>query len=175
MNPLNKDRLRFGKLYRQFEEEVLEMPNIQGEATTRTPYMKDLTTVFYTGTAEEYAKQLALTYVALAHDYYRLNRVDGINEAFKEANKQIKSKMENLNPNKASLLKDSAKSRRTSKLFFDWLKKHKDYSTLAPRLLDIETEYKNRINSYNAQIPKYWNAMYLKGLMKNFEWIKNEI
>ena len=146
------------------------MPNIQGEATTRTPYMKDLTTVFYTGTAEEYAKQLALTYVALAHDYYRLNRVDGINEAFKEANKQIKSKMENLNPNKASLFKSSKKAKLNSLKFINWLQKHPEAGDLTKRLFEVEAEYKKRLALYNSKVPFYWKQLNFGEMLSGFDW-----
>ena len=54
---LMRDILWLGKLYGDFEEDVFEEPNITLENTTRTKYFKDLSSVFYGGNEEEFAKQ----------------------------------------------------------------------------------------------------------------------
>ena len=118
-NPLNRDRLRFSKLYSEFEEEVFEAPNIELENTTRTKYFKDLSTMFYTGTEDEFAKQLALTYVAIAHDYLRINKADTPEEAFKMATEQLNKKLTSMNPNKATLFKTTNKGKKTSVKFIN--------------------------------------------------------
>ena len=170
MNPLNRDRIRFGKLYRQFEEDVFEDPNITGESTRRTKYFKDLQSVFYGGNAEDFSKQLALTFVAIAHDYYRLNKADTIDEAFKMANTQIEKKLKNLNPNKATFSKVGKKSKRTSAKFIKWLQKHKESDILIPRLFEIEAEYKKRLQDYLSQVPKYWRKHSVANLLNDFDW-----
>ena len=169
-NPLNRDRVRFGKLYGDFEEDVFEEPNITLENTTRTKYFKDLSSVFYGGNEEEFAKQLGLTFVAIAHDYYRLNKADTIEEAFKMANTQIKKKLKSLNPNKATLFKTSKKGKITSIKFIKWLSKHKDSDKLIPRLYEIEKEYKDRLALYLSTVPMYWKKHNIGSFLKDFDW-----
>ena len=173
-NPLNKDRLRFGKLYSDFEEDVFEEPNITLENTTRTKYFKDLSSVFYGGTQEEFAKQLGLTFVAIAHDYYRLNKADSIQEAFKMANTQLKKKLKSLNPNKATLFKTSTKGKITSAKFLKWLSKHKESEKLIPRLFEIEKLYKERLALYMSTIPKYWKKNNIGDFLNDFDWKQKE-
>lgn len=160
-NPLNKDRLRFGKLYRDFEEEVFETPNITLENTTRTKYFKDLAAVFYDNktTDKEWAEQLALTYVGLAHDYFRTNRADSKAGAFKLAKKTLKQKLTGLNPNKATLFKKRRAGKVTSLKFYKWLSKHSESETLIPRLLEIEKEYKIRLGKFQKSVPGIWRKM----------------
>ena len=173
-NPLNRDRVRFGKLYGDFEEDVFEEPNITLENTTRTKYFKDLSSVFYGGNQEEFAKQLGLTFVAIAHDYYRLNKADTIDEAFKMANTQIKKKLKSLNPNKATLFKTGKKGKITSVKFIKWLSKHKDSDKLIPRLYEIEKEYKDRLNLYLSTVPMYWKKLNIGTFLKDFDWKQKE-
>jgi hypothetical protein len=170
LNPLNKDRVRFGKLYGDFEEDVFEQPNITLENTTRTKYFKDLSSVFYGGTEEEFANQLGLTFIAIAHDYYRLNKANSIDEAFKMANTQLKRKLKSLNPNKATLFKTSKEGKITSAKFLKWLSKHKDSDKLMKRLFEIEKEYKARLSSYMSTVPLYWKKNNIGNLLNDFDW-----
>jgi len=170
LNPLNKDRIRFGKLYGEYEQDVLENPNITLESTSRTKYFKDLSTVFYTGDEKEFAKQLGLTFIAIAHDYYRTNRADGIDEAFKMAESSIQRKLKAMNPNKASLFKTTAKANKSSVKFIKWLKNHKESDILIPRLFEIETEYNDRLKLYMSKVPKYWKELNIGSLVKDFKW-----
>ena len=175
-NPLNRDRLRFGKLYGDFGEDVFEKPNITLENTTRTKYFKDLSSVFYASntTSEEWAQQLALTYVGLAHDYYRTNRADTKEGAFKLAKKTLKQKLTGMNPNKATLFKTSKEGKITSLKFYKWLSKHPDAETLIPRLLEIEKEYKVRLRKFNKAVPSEWEKMNLKQMINELDWIQKE-
>ena len=175
-NPLNRDRLRFGKLYGEFEEDIFEKPNIELENTTRTPYFKDLSSVFYATdtTPEEWAQQLALTYVSLAHDYYRTNRADTKAGAFKLAKKTLKQQLTGLNPNKATLFKKRRQGKITSYKFYKWLSKHSESETLIPRLLEIEKEYRIRLNKFNKAVPSVWSKMNLKQMINELDWIQKE-
>ena len=170
LNPLNKDRVRFGKLYGEYEQDVLENPNVTLESTSRTKYFKDLSTVFYTGDEKEFSKQLGLTFVAIAHDYYRTNRADGIDEAFKMAESSIKRKLTAMNPNKASLFKTTTKANKSSVKFLKWLKNHKESDVLIPRLFEIEKEYNDRLKLYMSKVPKYWKELNIGSLIKDFKW-----
>jgi sulfur relay (sulfurtransferase) DsrC/TusE family protein len=175
-NPLNKDRLRFGKLYRDFEEEVFETPNITLENTTRTKYFKDLSAVFYDNntTDKEWAEQLALTYVGLAHDYFRTNRADTKAGAFKLAKKTLKQKLTGLNPNKATLFKKRRAGKVTSLKFYKWLSKHSESETLIPRLLEIEKEYKMRLGKFQKSVPGIWKKMNIEKMIDDFDWTQIE-
>ena len=175
-NPLNKDRLRFGKLYRDFEEEVFETPNITLENTTRTKYFKDLAAVFYDNktTDKEWAEQLALTYVGLAHDYFRTNRADTKAGAFKLAKKTLKQKLTGLNPNKATLFKKRRAGKVTSLKFYKWLSKHSESETLIPRLLEIEKEYKMRLGKFQKSVPGIWKKMNIEKMIDDFDWTQIE-
>ena len=168
--------MRFGKLYGDFGEDVFEKPNITLENTTRTKYFKDLSSVFYASntTSEEWAQQLALTYVGLAHDYYRTNRADTKEGAFKLAKKTLKQKLTGMNPNKATLFKTSKEGKITSLKFYKWLSKHPDAETLIPRLLEIEKEYKVRLRKFNKAVPSEWEKMNLKQMINELDWIQKE-
>ena len=168
MNPLNRDKIRLKKLYSDFEEEVLKKPNIQAERSERTPYYIDLENTLYLGTEEEYAKQLAATYVAIIHDEYR--KYGSMSMATKKANKILKTKFTTMNPNKASLFKSSKEGKINSMKFIAWLQKHPEGKDLTKRLFEIELEYKKRIKEYNAKAPDYWNKMNIKDLVADFSW-----
>lgn len=169
-NPLNRDRIRFGKLYGQYEEDVLENPNIVLESTTRTKYFKDLSSVFYNGNEKQFAKQLGLTFVAIAHDYYRTNRADSMEDAFKMADSSMQRKLKSMNPNKASLFKSSEKANKSSIKFLKWLKNHKESDVLIPRLFEIEKEYNDRLNLYMSKVPRYWKKLNIGSMLKDFKW-----
>ena len=168
MNPLNRDKIRLKKLYSDFEEEVLKKPNIKAERSERTPYYIDLENTLYLGIEEEYAKQLAATYVAIIHDEYR--KYGSMSMATKKANKILKTKFTTMNPNKASLFKSSKEGKINSLKFLNWLQKHPEGKDLTKRLFEIELEYKKRIKQYNAKAPYYWNKMNLKDLVADFSW-----
>ena len=166
MNPLNKDKVRIKSLWSQFEEEVLKKVNIQSESSERTPYYRDLENAFYLGTEEEFAKQLAATYIAVTHDYVRLGHT--WNEAAKKAKTIVKTKFTTMNPNKASLFKSSKDAKINSLKFIGWLQKHPDAEDLTMRLSQIEAEYKLKLAKYNAKVPYYWNKLGIKDLLDDF-------
>ena len=167
-SPFNRDKLRIKKLYSQFEEEVLETPNVTAERSMRSPYYIDLENAFYLGTEEEYAKQLASTYLAVTHDYYR--RGYTWNESTKKAKKILKTKFTTMNPNKASLFKSSKEAKMNSLKFIKWLQKHSEGKDLTKRLFEIEAEYKARLAKYNSKVPYYWSKFNIKEMLAGFDW-----
>ena len=166
-NPFNRDRIRFAKLWNDFEEEVFKKGDMEFEKTTRTPYYRDLRDNFYLGTKEEYSKALASTYISIAHDFYRDHKANTIAEAFKMANTEVGRKFKAFNPNKASFRKEN---KVKSAKFFKWLQKHPEYKQLSKRLLEIEDEYDDKLKSYNAFALKNWKTMNLNDLIKSFDW-----
>ncbi len=167
-NPLNRDKLRIKKLWSQFEEEVLKTPNVDAERSERTPYYIDLEKTFYLGTEEEYAKQLASTYIAIIHDEYR--KTMDWNEAVKGAQAILKRKFTTMNPNKASLFKSSKKAKLNSLKFIKWLQKHPEAGDLTTRLFEVEAEYKKRLALYNSKIPYYWKQLNFGEMLSGFDW-----
>ena len=172
MNPLNRDKIRIKSLYSQFEEEVLKKPNVQAESSERTPYYKGLESALYLGTEEEYAKQLAATYIAVTHDYVRLGY--SWNQATKKANTILKTKFTTMNPNKASLFKSSKEAKMNSLKFINWLQKHPDAKDLTKRLFEIEAEYKVKLEKYNSRVSHYWSKLNIKDLIADFDWTQTK-
>ena len=167
-NPLNRDKLRIKDLYSQFEEEVLLKPNVEAERSKRTPYYIDLEKTFYLGTEEEYAKQLASTYIAIIHDEYR--KTMDWNSAVKGAQTILKRKFTTMNPNKASLFKSSKKAKLNSLKFINWLQKHPEAGDLTKRLFEVEAEYKKRLALYNSKVPFYWKQLNFGEMLTGFDW-----
>ena len=120
------------------------------------------------GTEEEYAKQLASTYLAVTHDYYR--RGYTWNESTKKAKKILKTKFTTMNPNKASLFKSSKEAKMNSLKFIKWLQKHSEGKDLTKRLFEIEAEYKARLAKYNSKVPYYWSKFNIKEMLAGFDW-----
>ena len=147
---------------------VLKKPNIKAERSERTTYYIDLENTLYLGTEEEYAKQLAATYVAVVHDEYR--KYGDWNMATKKANTILKTKFTTMNPNKASLFKSSKEGKINSLKFIKWLQKHPEAKDLTKRLFEIEAEYKERLEKYNSKIPYYWSKLNIKDLLADFDW-----
>ena len=164
MNSFYRDKLKFGQYYSEFEDKVLGKIDVERENTTRTPYYKDLEYSFYHDTKEEYSKQLAATFIAVAHDLYRNNRAETVEEAFKLSWTQMKNKFKYFNPNRAKAgIKHSGK-------FFKWLSKNPNYKDLAVNLLKLEQEYKDRIKLYNGAVPGVWKKLNLKDLVSYYDW-----
>ena len=104
-NPLNRDRLRYGNLYRDYMKERGKPVPEEIKRNELSPYYEDFKNAFYLGTEEEFAKQFYMTFFAVAHDRVRYGQ--SMDAAFKEAESIMKSKLKTLNPNKGSLFKSS--------------------------------------------------------------------
>lgn len=171
LNPVNRDALRFDKLFDQFDDEIMERPDQSGlEGSKRTPYYKDLRDSFFFDDAETYARKLFLTYAGIAHDLYRTQRAETIDEAFKMSETEIKKKWKNFNPNKMSLDTTSKKSREYARKFMIWIAKHPEADYLVPRLQELEQIYKDRLKLYNSQVPIFWKKLDLLDFIDDFDW-----
>jgi hypothetical protein len=167
-NPLNRDKIRIGKLYRDYLEEMGKPMPKEMEKSIRSPYYEDFDKFFYLGKEEEFAKQLFLTFFAVAHDYVRQG--DPRELAFKKANTIIKGKLTSLNPNKGSLAKGSEEGLINSVKFIKWLQKHKDAKYLIPRMKEIETEYKARLEKYLSMLGHYAKKNNVASYYNDFDW-----
>ena len=177
-NPYSRKSAKYNQLYKDFEEEVYpNKPDMDFEATTKTPYYIMLQNAFNKGSSKEFSKAFVLTYYALASDAYNKGfEINGVrhysmNMAYKYANQQMKNKMKALNPNRG---RTSPKSKTQTKAkeysWIKWLSKDKDKEYLKELKL-LEDDYKRRLGEFSSQFPYFVRKNNLKDLRKEFDWI----
>tara|TARA_Y100000310_G_C20552420_1_gene748776 strand:+ start:79 stop:1149 length:1071 start_codon:yes stop_codon:yes gene_type:complete len=177
-NPYNRKSVKYNQLYKDFEKEVYpNKPDMDFEATTKTPYYIMLQNAFNKGNSKEFSKAFILTYYALASDAYNKGfEINGVrhysmNMAYKYANQQMKAKMKALNPNRG---RTSPRSKTQTKAkeysWYKWLGKDEDRGYLEELKL-VENDYKRRMNEFKSQLPYFVRKNNLKDLAKEFEWI----
>ena len=164
------------KLYSDFQREIRPT---KGETLIgkdeRTPYFKDFLSIFNTGTEEQFARQYALTMIALANGYYQEGysttgrRIRNLKEAFKEAQKTMDKKMNLLNPNKASLVDKKGISRKRTNQFRQWLLDTGNKEQFK-ELTSMEAEYAFKVRSFNRNKKKYFRQLNVPELMDDFNW-----
>ena len=177
-NPYNRKATKFNQLYKDFEEEVYpDKPNMEFEASTKTPYFTMLQNAFTKGSEKEFAKAFVLSYYAMASDYYNKGfEINGVRHysmqmALKKANEMMKSKMKNLNPNRGRSSKKSKYQTKAKEYsWYKWLGKDKDKNYLK-ELQQVENEYKIRLDKFKKLLPYYIRKNNLKDLRNEFEWI----
>ena len=177
-NPYSNGAAKFGKLYGDFEEEVYpNKPNMDFEATTRTPYYIMLQNAFNKGSAKEFSKAFVLTYYSLASDAYNKGfEINGVRHysmdmAYKHANAQMKDKMKALNPNRGRVSPRSETQTKAKEYSWKlWLAKDKNKGYLEELKL-LEGDYKRRLAEFSSQFPYFVRKNNLKDLRKEFDWI----
>ena len=187
-NPYNRDMLRINKLHKQFEDEVMKTPNAVYEATTNTKYFRDLQNAFNLGNEKEFAKSFALTYYALASDYYNrgyaehpdgIRKVKSLQDAFKKASSTLERKIKALNPNPATFSGKKYSGKARAAKFRNWLANRTledkqgtlKGKKLEQRMLQLETEYKIKMKKNMKALPYYFRQLNLKSLMNEFDWL----
>lgn len=177
-NPYNRKVVQYNQLYKDFEKEIYpNKPNMDFEATTKTPYYIMLQNSFTKGSAKEFSKAFILTYYALASDYYNKGfEMNGVRHysmkmAYKKANETLKKKIKALNPNRG---RPAPKSKTQTKAkYYSWLKwlgkdENKNY---LQGLEQVENDYKNRLNDFKKQLPYFIRTNNLHDLKNEFDWI----
>ena len=164
------------KLYSDFQKEIKPT---KGETLIgkdeRTPYFKDFLSEFNTGTEEQFARQYALTLIAVANNYYQEGyettgrRIRSLREAFKEAQKTMDKKMKLLNPNKASLVGKKGISRKRTNQFRQWLLDTGNKEQFK-ELEALERVYRFKVRNFKANKKKYFKELMIPELMDDFNW-----
>jgi len=167
-NPLNRDRIRISKLYRDFMDEKGQSMPKDMEGNELSPYYEDFKNSFYLGDEEDFAKQFYSTFFAVAHDRYRTG--DPMNIAFKKAFSIMKSKLKTLNPNKGSLFKSGKEGKRNSMKFIKWLQQHRDADKITMTLFEAEAQYKARLNDYTSKLKHYAKKFNVQNYYNDFNW-----
>ncbi len=195
-NKYNKGFLDYNQFYRDFEKKL--KPNIDKEfmkvqQSAKTPYFKDLKTEFNLGTDEDFVKQYAATMIALVHDYYSEGRkefgegVRNWNEALKDAESAMKSKIKALNPNKGSWSKTGKIAQKRNNLWMRYLSDGKNiedrkwdpknpssWSSKLKELDSLEKQYWHRYSKFfdkNGNLKPKWEKQFkVKELLKQWDW-----
>ena len=167
-NPLNRDRLRYGNLYRDYMKERGKPVPEEIQRNELSPYYEDFKNAFYLGTEEEFAKQFYMTFFAVAHDRFRYGQ--SMNAAFKEAESIMKSKLKTLNPNKGSLFKSSKEGIENSKRFIKWLQHHPEAKNITLELFEAEIKYKQKLNQYKSSLKHHAKKLNIKDIFNSFNW-----
>ena len=177
-NPYNRQASKYNQLYNDFEKEVYpNKPDMDFEATTKTPYFTMLQNAFNKGNAKEFSEAFVLSYYALASDYYNRGfEINGVRHysmkmAYKKANQTMKAKMKALNPNRG---RTSPKSKTQTKAkeysWYKWLGKDEKKEYLKELKL-LEDDYKIKMNEFKSQFPYFVRKNNLKDLIKEFDWV----
>jgi hypothetical protein len=177
-NPYNRKAAKYNQLYKDFEKEVYpNKPDMDFEATTKTPYYIMLQNAFNKGNPKELSKAFVLTYYALASDAYNKGfEINGVRHysmkmAYKYANEMMKKKMKALNPNRGRVSPRSETQTKAKEYSWKlWLNKDKDKGYLQELEL-LEGDYKRRLGEFKTQLPYFFRKNNLKDLVKEFEWV----
>ena len=168
-NKYSNDVKRGRNLWYEFLDETF--PNVlddgigERKLTRRSPYYKDLKTVFEKGSAKEFSKQYAITLFAVATDLFKEGltsegqqiNYSNFNAALKQAIKTLDNMITRMNPNPGSFMKVKKGQSKETKLKYTkravewrkWLNKNperaKEYNEL---LLKLESEYYWKIREF---------------------------
>jgi hypothetical protein len=175
-NPYNRKSVKFNQLYKEFEDEVYpNKPNMEFEATTKTPYFTMLNNAFTKGNSKEFAEAFVLSYYALASDYYNKGfEINGVRHyskqmAYKKANETMKRKMKALNPNRGRTQpKSKIQTKAREYSWHKWLGKDEKY---LKELKELENDYKIRLLRFKSEFPYFVRKNNLLDLRKEFDWI----
>ena len=175
-NPYNRKSVKFNQLYKEFEDEVYpNKPNMEFEATTKTPYFTMLNNAFTKGNSREFAEAFVLSYYALASDYYNKGfEINGVRHysiqmAYKKANETMKRKMKALNPNRGRTQpKSKIQTKAREYSWYKWLGKDEKY---LKELKELENDYKIRLLRFKSEFPYFVRKNNLLDLRKEFDWI----
>ena len=172
----NANFRKWRKLYSEFQSEIRPT---KGETVIgkdeRTPYFKDFLTAFNKKSEKEFAREYALTLIAVANGYYQEGynttgmRVRTLKQAFKEAQKTMDKKMKLLNPNKASLIGKKGISRKRTNQFRKWILDSGNKEQFK-ELETLEREYAFKVRSFKANKKKYFKELMIPDLMDDFNW-----
>ena len=177
-NPYSNKAAKYNQLYKDFEGEVYpNKPDMDFEATTKTPYYIQLQNAFNKGSAKEFSKAFVLTYYALASDAYNKGfEINGVrhysmNMAYKYANQQMENKMKALNPNRGRTTpKSKTQTKAKEYSWYKWLSKDEKKEYLKELKL-LEGDYKRRLGEFSSQFEYFKRKNNLNDLRKEFDWI----
>ena len=177
-NPLEKSRLRFHKLYQQFDEEVMKNKR-DGEwaSTTRSPYYRALKTNLIQGTSEDFARAYITALFTIATEEYQKGisvtgkPVKSQKEALKSAMRSIKTSIRYTNPNAGgSIFKKSGESKKRSLIYIKWVQQAEANGELPKgtlkKIIQSEKDWKKRHDEYMKSIPYYMRKFGLADLLK---------
>ncbi len=175
-NKYNGKFVKFRQLSSEFNKNrfpELSKGDMEFMRSKRTPYYNLVKNSFNLGTKEEFARMWANSFLALATDFYRSGRkADGDyiyswTDAFKEALKQLDSKMTSLNPNKYPMY--TAKGRSKKDVSLRKAEAWDRYLTEEQRaeLKELETQYHFKKRSYEKFLKEYLKKNNMSDMIKD--------
>ena len=174
-NKYNGEFVKFRQLSSEFNKNRFpekSKGDTEFTRTKRTPYYNLVKNSFNLGTKEEFARLWTNSFLALSTDFYRSGRkADGDyiyswDDAFKEALKQLESKMTYLNPNRYP--KYTAKGKNKKDVSLRKAEAWDRYLTPEQReeLKDIETQYHVKKRIYEKYLKEYLKKNNLSDMIK---------
>jgi len=162
-NQFYMQKKRYRKLYYKFLEETFpnKADDMIGERklNRRSPYYKDFEKTFFNGTDKDFAKQFIITTYAIATDLYNENltaeglptKYKNFNEAYKQAMKNMKTKLKTLNPNPGNFTR---KDKSYAHEWMKWLGKDKEKSKeYLLELAQLESQYYAKLRRFKSIAP----------------------
>ena len=162
-NQFYMQKKRYRKLYYKFLEETFpnKADDMIGERklNRRSPYYRDFEKTFFNGTDKDFAKQFIITTYAVATDLYNENltaeglptKYKNFNEAYKQAMKNMKTKLKTLNPNPGNFTR---KDKSYAYEWMKWLSKDKEKSKkYLLELAQLESQYYAKLRRFKNIAP----------------------
>ena len=182
-NPYHKQFLRIRKLHKEWEKEAFpNNPDGTFERTTKNPYFDKLSHSFSIGDMEGFAKQYLVTQFMLANDYWNQGmapsidkngqpiRIRNIEEALKQAQSTMKTKLTMLNPNPKSYMKAKTKlAQRKAISFWNYLTQEQKNE-----IKKQESEYNKRVRMFKRILPQFLRKNHLRDMIKDYDWVKGK-
>ena len=182
-NQFYMQKKRYRKLYYKFLEETFpnKADDMIGERklNRRSPYYKDFEKTFFNGTDKDFAKQFIITTYAIATDLYNENltaeglptKYKNFNEAYKQAMKNMKTKLKTLNPNPGNFTR---KDKSYAHEWMKWLGKDKEKSKeYLLELAQLESQYYAKLRRFKSIAPGMFKDPELaKLILKEFKKLK---
>jgi len=157
---------RMDKAFRRYNKDVYpDKPIFEAGRNPNAKYYRELTDAFAAGDMDRAAREFIISNHMLASYYYKEGRTDDgkyfirtWDDAIKEANKQMKKRLKNLNPNQASTYKRGDVYKRRVARFWKWyedingLEKTKSFKDV---MIGGEKEYYSRVKDMMKKISEY--------------------